>query len=355
MPDRKSLSRDRLTPRRMPLSGRVMAFWLMAFPCLSSWAQDVVVVRSKDTRAVATRKGEVLDYTGESLTLRLSSGRTLRIESNRVLSLETKRAESHQLAARLFQQGKYEAALQNYRLAEREEKRSWMLREIFAKEVQCFQNKGDMVAAAQRFLLILGSDPTARCFDVIPLMWTVPRNLAPVEEQSARQWLRGATVAERLIGASWMIATAQRSQAINNLESLAADQDLRIGFLAESQLWRIKLVTVSADEVVVWRQRIQRMPEELRAGPCFLLGKGLARQERFLDASLELLRIPILHTHLQTLVPEALLSAAQCLELAGQQQEAELVYREVLDLPESLPAASAAQKRLQRVRQDRER
>ena len=70
MPDRKSLSRDRLTPRRMPLSGRVMALWLMAFPCLSSWAQDVVVVRSKDTRTVATRKGEVVDYTGELFAIR---------------------------------------------------------------------------------------------------------------------------------------------------------------------------------------------------------------------------------------------------------------------------------------------
>ena len=152
-----------------------------------------------------------------------------------------------------------------------------------------------------------------------------------------------------------MIATSQRSQALGNLESLAADQDLRIGFLAEAQLWRIKLVTASADEVGIWRQRIRKMPEELRAGPCFLLGKGLARQERYLDASLELLRIPVLHSHLQTLVPEALLSAGQCLDSAGQKQEAELVYREILDLPEDLPTTSAARKRLQQVRQDRGR
>ncbi|MEE3368373.1 MAG: hypothetical protein VX346_03415 [Planctomycetota bacterium] len=322
---------------------------------MSSWAQDVVVVRSKDTRTVATRKGEVLDYTGDSLTLRLVSGRMQRIESNRILRLETKRTESHQMAAGLFQQGKYAAALQRYRLAEREEKRSWMLREIFTKEVQCFQNKGEMVAAAQRFLLILDSDPTARCFGVIPLTWTTPRSLAAFEEENARQWLRGATVAERLIGASWMIATSQRAQAVKNLESLTADKDLRIGFLAEAQLWRIKLVTVSADEVGIWRQRIRKMPEELRAGPCFLLGKGLARQERYLDASLELLRIPVLHSHLQTLVPEALLSAGQCLDSAGQKQEAELVYREILDLPEDLPTTSAARKRLQQVRQDRGR
>ena len=355
MPDWKQLSRDRLVPRRVITSCRVVVLWLVGFHCVFSWAQDVVVVRSKDARTATTRKGEVLDYTGDSLTLRLVSGRTQRIESHRVLRLETKRTESHQLATRLFQQGKYAAALQRYRLAEREEKRSWVLREIFAKEVQCFQNKGGMVSAAQRFLLILGSDPTARCFDVIPLVWTAPRNLVAIEEQSARQWLRGATGAERLIGASWMIATDERAQAVKNLESLTADEDLRIGFLAEAQLWRIKLVTVSADDVVVWRQRIQRMPEALRAGPCFLLGKALARQENYLDASLELLRIPILHSHLQTLVPEALLSAGQCLESAGQEQEAELVYREISNLPEGLPAASAARKRLQQVRQGRGR
>ncbi|MBB74348.1 MAG: hypothetical protein CMJ75_07530 [Planctomycetaceae bacterium] len=330
-----------------------MAFWLVGFYSMSSWAQDVVLVRSKDARTVAKRKGEVLDYTGDSLTLRLVSGRMQRIESNRVLSLETKRTESHQLAADLFKQGKYAAALQRYRLAEREEKRSWMLREIFTKEVQCYQNKGEIVAAAQRFLLILESDRAARCFGVIPLRWTAPRSLTAFEEENARQWLRGATVAERLIGASWMMATSQRAQAVNNLESLTADNDLRIGFLAEAQLWRIKLVTASADEVGIWRQRIQRMPEELRAGPCFLLGKGLARQERYLDACLELLRIPILHSHLQTLVPEALLIAGQCLESAGQKQEAELVYREILDLPEGLPTTSAARKRLQQVRQER--
>ena len=340
---------------RLTASCRIVTLCLVGFNGMSSWAQDVVVARGKDLRTVTTRKGEVLDYTGESLTLRLSSGRVQTIESHRIVRLETNRTEPQQLAGDLFKHGKYGAALQHYRLAEREEKRSWILREIFAREVQCFQNRGEMVAAAQRFFLILESDPTARCFGVIPLVWTAPKRLAAIEEQNARQWLRGATVAERLIGASWMIATDQRAQAVKNLEALTADKDLRIGFLAESQLWRIKLVTASPAEIMEWRQRIQKMPEVLRAGPCFLLGKGLARQKRYLDASLELLRVPVLYSHLQTLVPEALLRAGQCLEAAGQQQEAELVYREILDLPADLPAASAAQKRLQQVRKDRGR
>ena len=97
------------------------------------------------------------------------------------------------------------------------------------------------------------------------------------------------------------------------------------------------------------------MPDSLRAGPYFLLGQGLARHNDPLGAALAFLRIPILHPNRQVLVPDALWRAGQCLEAGGQQQDAALVYREVLAFGDELPTVSAARERLQQISNDRER
>ena len=355
MTDGSPASKSRYAWRGPMIGCAGLACWLLGMGWSPGYGQDVVIVQGRDGLPGATRKGEVLEYTGAWLTLKLPAGRELRIKSKNVVRLVTNRSETQQLAEGLFRQGKYAPALQRYRQAAREEKRSWIRREILARQVECFQNQGEMVAAAQRFLLILESDPTARCFDVIPLIWGSPGNLNALEENSGRQWLREATAVSRLIGSSWMLAMAERASAIDNLESLAASEDLRIAFLAEAQLWRIKLVTASREEVSGWERRIHMMPDSLRAGPYFLLGQGLARHNDPLGAALAFLRIPILHPNRQALVPDALWRAGQCLEAGGQQQDAALVYREVLAFGDELPTVSAARERLQQISNDRER
>ena len=68
----------------------------MAGCCLlcSGWVaaasgQDEVVVAGRDASEQSTRRGEVIDYTGEALTLRQENGREARIAASRIISVKT--------------------------------------------------------------------------------------------------------------------------------------------------------------------------------------------------------------------------------------------------------------------------
>ena len=199
-----------------------------------------------------------------------------------------------------------------------------------------------------RFWLIVGSDPTTQLFDAIPLAWVATPPTADLVERSKR-WIEDTDMpTARLMGASWLLATAQRQQALDVLSKLTSDADLRIAMLAETQLWRDKTVTASIDDIERWKKRIQDLDASLRAGPDFLLGKALARHGRSAEAAVALMRIPILHPEQQNLAAEALFAAGEQLEKMGDRGGARTVYKELVQTYRTHRLAPPAQQRLQR-------
>ncbi|MFO7904810.1 MAG: hypothetical protein R6U98_19260 [Pirellulaceae bacterium] len=305
-----------------------------------------MMVSRSEPPGESRRRGTIIDYTGEALTLELSSGRKTRIDSSRVRGYETEREPAHEKGNQLFKEQRYADAVISYRNAIEQEQRRWMRRVILAQTVRCYRNMRQIVEAGETFRLILQSDPTTPWLDAMPLAWAsspLPAGLA----ERARRWTKDNEVpAMRLIGASWLLATASRQEAIEVLDELSSARDPRIAKLSQIQLWRARLVTAPTEALEQWENELMTLPDSLRAGPYFLLGKLRARHKRHQAAVLAFMRVPILYASQHDLAAEALFAAGEQLEKTGEQEGAHTVYRELVTTHQDHRLAPLAQKRL---------
>ena len=81
---------------------------------------------------------------------------------------------------------------------------------------------------------------------------------------------------------------------------------------------------------------VQQIPEPMRAGPYFLVGKALAQQKQHEQAALALLRVPILYGAERELAAESLWLAAGQLRRHGAAEDARNLHLELVNVyPES--------------------
>ena len=309
-------------------------------------ADDVVFLRSEDGTNRTTRlSGKILDWSGDGIMLERIGGRQQLIPPTRIADVQTPWTAKHVEGDRLFSQNDFQAALDNYRVAAREESRTWGKRKIFASCVNCYANLGQFDRAGEAFLAIVGNDPKTQHYNVIPLAWATPRQNTTLETH-AQTWLNSNALPAKLIGASWLLSTRHRAAAITTLEQLTTSSDARVVFLAIAQLWRTRVVTATADDVARWRERIERMPRELRAGPHFIVGQALARLGQQQEAAIAFMRVRILFPQQRQLCAEALTQAARQLQSLGETKQAAELYREVLLKFVDTSSAAVAQARL---------
>lgn len=310
---------------------------------------DVVHVAVGDNVRARTRLiGEVLDYTGQELTIRLSTGIERTFPADRVFLVETDRSAAHRAADELFEERKFSEALNRYLEAHAGEPRGWVRRQLLARIVWCLRNLDRLAEAGQYFLMLCHDDPHTPYFDCIPLSW-VPAEPPENLRRKSQQWLAAGSPLETLLGASHLMATAERPEALRRLSTLRFHNDRRIAALAKAQHWRSELAIATDARLREWAEAIESMPTDLRAGAWFLLGQARARAERPEQAALAYLRVPILYPRERTLAARCLVEAAGQLEKIGQPQEAMRLYREVLDtLPDS-PSVSEARARLREL------
>ena len=153
----------------------------------------------------------------------------------------------------------------------------------------------------------------------------------------------------RLLGASWLLSTDTRAAAIDALGELVSDADARVALLAQSQLWRTRIVTAKPQETDRWQSLIARAPDGLRAGPYFTLARALAAQGQSEQAALAFLRVPILYPTHRRLAAAALLSAGRELEKIGRTEKAVTLFQEVVRDHKHAPAAAESASRLERL------
>ena len=107
---------------------------IFAFPLAVSRPRDcpaedtVTVLSGKDAKTRTVRKGEVVEFTGESLQLKSSSGRVESIPAARVVDVKTEWTPAQQQGDALRAKGKQEAAINSYKQAKRDEPRAWARR-----------------------------------------------------------------------------------------------------------------------------------------------------------------------------------------------------------------------------------
>lgn len=308
---------------------------------------DKVVLQLKGSSSRIALSCTVLDYTGEKITVRTKQGSLVRsYDRDEVVEVSTPQTENHVKGLVYFAQGEIDRAVAAFERALIEETRGWVRRDILALLVRCALRRGDYATAGSRFLAVWESDPTTRHFRLIPLTWS-PRPLDAGLRNEALGWLVRQDEAARLMAASHLLGdTRHGPRAEHELDELSSSTDRRIRLLARAQVWRLKAREggdeLTPTELKRWHSRIEDLPEELRGGPYYVLGRGHLARKEYDRAAMALLWVPLVYDHDTLLAARACLEAADCLARIGRTGQAASLYREVTTRFAGTPYAEEA-------------
>ena len=301
-----------------------LGYLTLGLASFASAEDAVTVANSKDARLRQRMTGEIVEYTGETLKLRRSDGRDETIPAARVLSFETTWPPQRDAGLEQMRRGDYSGALVSLRAATQAEQRPWAQRRLLAAGVDCLRELGQYERAGEAFISLYRGDPTTAELGVIPLPWLPPTPDDRRIETKAQGWSADRdSPAAQLLGAAWLVALGQRAAPFEQLRRLTTHSDARIALLAEAQLWRAKLVSVSASDVESWERQVERLPPSVRAGPYFVIGEAWSRLDAPQRAALAYLRVPLQFGEQRRLAAAARSAAATQLDKLGQADAAQ--------------------------------
>lgn len=304
--------------------------WLSGLAPL--FAQDVVVLQTDGASSRLTMPCQIVDYTGERITVQFKSGAPQKsYPAEQVVEVRTAWLESHELGRKRLSERRLDEALPALQAAFVAEKRSWVRRDILASLIRGLLRTGDRASAGTRFLQLIESDPTTRQFGLIPLVWA-SEPISGAAKSQAREWLQHESDAARLLGASWLLDEPTASDtAAQELQALQRVADDRVRKLAQAQTWRLKLRTLEVSDLELnrWSARLQELPSPLRGGPSYLLGRGWSLRREQERAATAFLWTALMDDSDARLSARAGVEAAESLKRLGQLDDARRLLQEV--------------------------
>ncbi len=316
-------------------SMRATLIVVMSLACLitrDASAQDQVVLQQEGQSSRMIVPCQILDYTGEKITVLLKSGANQKTyPAEQIIEVRTGWLESHERGRKQLVARRVDDAVKSFQEALVSEPRIWVRREILASLVRCALRQGDRATAGTRFLMILESDRTTRHFGVVPLVWA-PESVSGSAKSQARVWMSQELDVARLLGTSLLLEDSQLGEsAQQELAALQRSGDDRVRQLAQAQSWRLKLRTLDVSDLELqrWDDRIQQMPTSLRAGPSYLLGRGWTLRREHDRAATALLWLPLMDDTDPRLAARAGYEAAESLRRLGQAADARRVMQEI--------------------------
>lgn len=308
-------------------------------------AEDKLVLRRGPAGARMTIAGDVIDSTGVEVSIRTAAGEAPRVfPAADVVEIQTAQTAAQTHGNELLADGRADEAIAELETALKEETRAWVRREILASLVRAGLWRGDYAFAGRRFLTIVRSDPATQHFRLIPLVWA-PESLSPETRAEARGWMAGPVEAGQLLGASLLYDDPESGrEARTLLKTLASSADARVRWMAQMQSWRDVAYGGRSGKLDTahWQRRLDELPDELRAGPSYLLGRAYAARHDYELAAASLLWLPLVDDHDHRLAARACLEAGLALARIGQQAEARTLFDEVATRFAGTPAADEA-------------
>ncbi len=305
---------------------------ILSFAASPLVAQDQVILQTEGTSSRLTLPCQIVDYTGERITVQFKTGSTQKTyPAEQVIEVRTTWLESHELGRKLLAERKLNEAAQALQSSLVSEKRGWVQREILASLVRCSLRQGDRASAGTRFLKLLESDRTTRHFGLIPLVWASEQVPGAAKAQ-ARVWLTEESDTSRLLGASLLLDDASLGEpAAQELQALQRVTDDRVRSLAQAQSWRLKLRALEIGDLELnrWDTRIREMPVTLRGGPSYLLGRGWSMRREHDRAATSLLWVLLMDDTDPRLSARAGVEAAESLKRLGQAEDARRLIQEI--------------------------
>ncbi|MEZ6127198.1 MAG: hypothetical protein R3C59_00785 [Planctomycetaceae bacterium] len=304
---------------------------------------DTVVVH-RDGERVEQMSGRIEDISGETLTLRRNGRADIRLlRMSDVTSLVFSRSSVFEQGLQLLEKRDEVAALRYFDAAIESEPREWAGNELQAVAVKACIRAGDRDAAVDRIEKILEIDSASRHVSLLPLVWDAR---LPVRERvTARADDLTATSAVRqLVAASAFLGDpAHHQSAVLILQKLRTLPYRRLAELAETQMWRLPVLTDDEQHVALirlWESRLPQLPLEARGGPQFAFARCLQKQHDYDKASIAFLWQPFMIPTDEALAAAAMAESIRCLQASGRNQSATVLSQE---LQQRFPKMSAAQ------------
>lgn len=295
---------------------------------------DEVVQRGSTPGSRITIRCQILDYTGRQLTARSANGTgPFQIDASDVISIRTAQTTAHKAGLNAFSDGRVREAETHLTEAVKAEPRVWMRREILTLLVRCALKRNDFLTAATRFQLLFESDPETAHIDLVPLLWN-DSSVAGPSREAAVAWLKDEKPLARLLAASWLFFDAGHGEvSLSVLNELARTPGERLRQLA---VWQRKRLAIRSQDVTDfdlerWSSTLERLEPGLRAGPCYLLGRGYLVRQDFEMAAATFLKVPLVHDSDHPISSECLLEAGRALTRIGMRGEAAQLYSEILE------------------------
>ena len=235
-------------------------------------------------------------------------------------------------AKRLFDQSMYEEALLRCDQTLEDIFPARVYTRIQAMATRCCLLLSRREDALRRIETIYQRDPESPHLSLTPLLWDdrLPareRFTAPAED------LFSESPTRRLAAASSLLQDSHhRETCVQILTEMRASRRLPMSILAETQLWRVQMRStdsVHLPTVRRWQLRAASLPESLRAGPQFIIGRALQLRKKPDQAALELLWLPLMQTDDTHLAASGLAEAIICLEATGRIESALRLRREL--------------------------
>ena len=219
-------------------------------------------------RAIEVREGRVLQFdaqqlrllcTGDEAETVINAGRVIWIQPEPVSALEREAIE-------LFEQARFADSLQMLPDILKQRPPVWrqqwitMLSSVNAWKSGRAKIALELVGQLDRRPLPL------MVIAWLPVAW---QNGALSSETvaAAKSRLQDTSPAVRLVAASWLLSSADRTQAISTLKDLTRDSRIEIARLAEVLLWRTTPPPEVADLASQWQNRLETLPMALQTGP----------------------------------------------------------------------------------------
>ena len=276
--------------------------------------------------------GSIEYYSGTELVIQRTGAPSAdHFPSGRVISVQTWHTAPHDQGLAELAEGKTALAEQTLLKALRDDPRDWVQREILAALIQCAIRRGDWGTAGTRFQKITSHDPLSRHWNIAPLVWA-PQTLGDGDKTLARSWMQQSDSPSKLLAASWLLLDPIYGEAAEKkLNESARDSNSIVASLSRSQIWRLRMgPELHEIEIAKWRQEIRRLPKPLRAGPQYLLGRGLLQRQEHAAAAGELMWLPTVYRENEELTARAMSDAGQALSKLGKSREALTVYDELI-------------------------
>ncbi|MEM1303472.1 MAG: hypothetical protein AAGG46_01160 [Planctomycetota bacterium] len=295
--------------------------------------------------------GTIADFRGDVIVIERASGASKSYPADRVVKVETDWPAAYDSAKQSLAKRAWAAAAADINAAMREEQRVWARRQMVADLMRCQMGLGRMPQAGDLLVALHQSDPATPAWRIAPLPWHADDR---VPQAKAAEWLADPQrPAARLLGAGWLLATAEQGSALQVLQSLTSSDAPAIRSLATAQLWRASLTQATISQVEAWRQQIAAMPAPLRSGPRHVLAQAYYRLARYDAAALVALEGPLAGAASRELSARGLLLAGRATAKGGHPSEARRLWSEVRDDYADTPQRADATNLLRQLAADR--